>query len=162
MKIGKNRGSFLPVLIKLVSMTNGPILELGVGFNSTPFLHWACYQDKRVLVSYENNPRYHAFAMSWKDDFHAIHCITDWNKVKLNVPWNIAFVDHCDGKHRDREIKKLYHADYVVVHDTENENMKKQGLDRVCRKFKYRYKYTNAYPRTSIWSNKHDVRNFKI
>jgi predicted O-methyltransferase YrrM len=162
MRIGKSRGSFLPVLIKLISETTGPIIELGVGFCSTPFLHWACYHNKRRLVSYENNPEYYNFAMSWKDDFHSVNCITDWDLVSLSEPWDVAFVDHSPGSRRGIEVARLLHANYVIVHDSENVHMAKQGLDRVFKLFKYRYKYDAAYPATSIWSNKHDVRNFEV
>ena len=48
-------GSHLPVLIKMVLMTDGPILELGTGFFSTPVLHWLCAEKKRKLVSYDSS-----------------------------------------------------------------------------------------------------------
>jgi len=162
MRIGKSRGSFLPVLMKVVSMTDGPILEMGVGFCSTPYLHWVCYPSKRRLVSYENNPEYYQFAMSWKDDFHSINCITDLDSANLSEPWSVAFIDHSPAHRRGIEIQRVLHADYVVIHDSENMNMVAYGLDRVFKMFKYRYKYTAALPTTSIWSNKHDVRGFEV
>jgi len=162
MRIGKSRGSYLPVLSTLIPKTYGPVLELGVGFCSTPYLHWACYPTKRRLVSYEHNPEYYRYANSWEDDFHHIHCIDDWDKVDLSEPWSVAFVDHAPSRRRGIECEKLLHAEYVVVHDSENSQATKYGLHRVYRKFKYRYKYTNAFPFTSVWSNIHDVRNFSV
>ena len=162
MRLGKKRGSYFPVLSKLVSMTTGPILELGAGFCSTPYLHWGCYPDKRKLVSYEGNPEYYRFAESWEDDFHEIKCVNDWDSIDISQPWEIAFVDHSPAKRRGIEAAKLFHADYIVVHDSENSNAKHYGINRIYRQFKYRYKYTDAYPFTSIWSNKHDIRDFKI
>ena len=162
MRIGANRGSYLPVLTTLVSKTTGPILELGVGFCSTPYLHWSCYPTKRRIVSYENNPAYYKYAMSWKDDFHAINCITDWDSINISEPWTIAFVDHSPNIRRGIEASRLLHAEFVVLHDSENANMIKHGFDKVFKSFKYRYKYNDAYPHTSVWSNKHDVRDFKV
>ena len=162
MRIGKSRGSYLPVLLKMVSQTTGPILELGVGFCSTPYLHWACFPNKRRLVSYENNPEYYQFAMSWKDDFHSINCITDWDTVNLDEPWDVAFIDHSPGPRRGIEAAKLLHANYVIIHDSENANMARYNLNEVYRQFKYRYKYNDAFPYTSIWSNKYDIRDFKV
>lgn len=162
MRIGKSRGSYLPVLMKAISITKGPILELGMGFCSSPYLHWACYHTKRRLVSYENNAEYFQFAMSWKDDFHSINCVTDWDSINLKEPWSVAFVDHSPSLRRGIEISKLLHSDYVVIHDSENAHMVSYGLDQVFKMFKYRYKYNNAFPHTSIWSNKYDVREFKV
>ena len=162
MRIGKSRASFLPVLTKLVSMTKGPILELGVGFCSSPYLHWACYPTKRTLVSFESNPEYYEFAKSWKDDFHKVYCISDWEKTNLMEWWEIAFIDHAPMQRRGIECMRLAHADYLVIHDSENSSAKAYGLDKVFKNFKFRYKYNDAFPHTSIWSNKHDVREFKV
>jgi predicted O-methyltransferase YrrM len=162
MKIGKSRGSYLPILIKLVQNTSGPILELGVGFCSTPFLHWVCYPTKRRLVSYENNPEYYKFAESWKDDFHEIRCINNWDEAVLDESWTIAFVDHSPSHRRAIEIKKLLQADYIVAHDTENRVARDYGYPEIEGLFRYRYKYRDAHPHTSIYSNKYNIRNFKI
>jgi len=160
MRIGKYRGSYLPVLTTLVQQTTGPILELGVGFCSSPYLHWVCYPTKRRLVSYENNPEYYKFAESWKDDFHEVHCIKDWGSIDLSEPWSIAFVDHEPGYRRAEEMKRLTHADYVVAHDTENRSDRKYRFSTIHNLFKYRWKYNGANPKTSIFSNFHDVRDF--
>lgn len=151
----------MPVLSSLVDSTNGPILELGVGFCSTPYLHWACYSTKRRLVSYEDNPDYYAFAKSWEDDFHIIHCITDWDSIDLSEQWTIAFIDH-NNHRRWREALKLRHSEYVVIHDTENANDRKYRMSRAARYYKYRYKYEKAFPHTSVWSNKHDLSTFTV
>ena len=160
MRIGKSRGSYMPVLTKLVSETTGPILELGVWFCSTPYLHWICYPTRRRLVSCENNPEYFKFAESWKDDFHDIHCVKDYGSLDLSEPWTIAFVDHSPQNRRVEEIKRLVHAEYIVAHDTENNNEHGYHYSKIFHLFKYRWKYTGAYPFTSIFSNNHDIRDF--
>jgi len=162
MRFGKRRGTFLPVLTKLVSMTEGPILELGMGFCSSPYLHWACYPNRK-LVSYENNPEYYGFAKSWNDDFHKVYCIDDWDNTEFDKhDWTIAFVDHSPGSRRGKDCMRLAHSDYIVIHDSENSNGRAYNLHKVFKNFKYRYKYTSIYPFTSIWSNKHDVRRFQV
>lgn len=162
MRIGKNRGSYMPVLSHLVNQTTGPILELGVGFCSTPYLHWVCYPKRRKLVSYENNPEYYEFAKSWEDDFHQIRLITDWKIADLSEPWAIAFVDHSSRLGRGREAARLTHADYVILHDTENSGERRYRYGRASLMFKYKFKYTGAYPPTSVWSNLHDVTGLQI
>jgi hypothetical protein len=162
MRIGANRGSHLPVLTTMIQMTTGPILEMGMGYCSTPYLHWVCYPSKRRLVSYESAKRYFSYAESWKADYHEVHCIDDWDTADISEPWTVAFVDHHPGNRRVEEIKRLLHAEYVVIHDTENKGERGYHLSTVKGLFKYRWKYTAAFPYTSIWSNKHDVSGFKI
>ena len=157
MRIGKSRGSYMPVLSRFVAETTGPILELGVGFCSTPYLHWVCYPTRRRLVSYENNPEYYRFCESWKDEFHDVHCIADWDSVNLSEPWSIAFVDHAPPGRRPEEMKKLTHAEYVIVHDTENNNEHRYHLRTIRHLYKYRFKYTKAYPYTTVYTNKGDL-----
>ena len=48
-------GTFLPALIKVINLTKGPVLELGMGLFSNPYLHFACYEERRRLVSLESN-----------------------------------------------------------------------------------------------------------
>src|SRR3954465_681875 len=51
-----------PLLIKLVQMTQGPILELGSGLFSTPLLHWLCFEQERELHTWEKYEHYLDFA----------------------------------------------------------------------------------------------------
>ena len=162
MRIGKSRGSYLPVLTTLVQRTTGPILELGCGYCSTPYLHWACYPEKRKLVTYENNPDYFKFASSWEDDFHEIHCLEDLDKADLSCPWTIAFVDHSPGERRATETARLLHAEYVVAHDTEGRNDRRYHFSKVAHLFKYRWDYREAYPHSTIFSNHHDVTEYTL
>ena len=83
-KMGPNRGSHLPVLIKLVHMTDGPIIELGCGMYSTPFLHWACRPHGRLLTTYENNPEWFRFVKQFeRDDYHKVVLVDNWDDIEL-------------------------------------------------------------------------------
>lgn len=157
MRIGKFRGSFLPILHKVVSLTTGPILELGVGYCSSPYLHWMCNPTRRPIVSYENNPSYYDFAKQWEDTFHQVLCVTEWDGIDLSGPWSVAFVDHEPPHRRAVETSKLTHAEFVVIHDTENSQNRKYRISTVIRLYKYHWKWTGAVPHTSVLSNLHDV-----
>ena len=161
MKMNINRGSHLPILIKLMEITSGPVLELGTGLYSTSFLHWACFRPKRRLVSYENNSDYFYWLKSCANDYHEVNCIDDWDAIDISEQWSIAFVDHSPAARREHEIKKLLHADYIVAHDTENSEARKYGYHRILKLFKYRFKL-GTRPATSIFSNKFDVRDFQL
>lgn len=162
LRLYPNRGSHLPVLMKIVNMTQGPILELGCGLYSTNPLHWACHSTKRRLVTYENNPDYFGFIKAYENDFHEVHCINDWSSIDISEPWSVAFVDHEPASRRAVEIKRLSHAEYVVAHDANNKDDRKYRYSTILKLYKYHLRYAGANPHTTIFSNKHDVRSIVI
>jgi hypothetical protein len=159
------RGSHLPVLMKAVSITRGPVLELGCGLYSTNPLHWACFVPKRKLVTYENNPNYYDFLKAYEKDFHEVHCIKEWDAIDISDPWSVAFVDNDPGPdepedRRWRECVRLQHAEYVVLHDSEPQNEKVHRMSEISKVFKYEFRFRGAVPNTTIYSNVHDVTDF--
>ncbi len=161
MRIQLGRGSHLPVLMKLVACTTGPILELGGGYCSTPFLHWACYPYGRHIVTYENNPRYYDFVNRFATPFHEVRCIQDWSTITLSAPWAIAFVDSGPEEARPPAIRQLVHAEYVVVHDTESRNIRRHNYREVFQLYRFHWRY-EASPPTSVLSNVHDLAGWSI
>ena len=175
MKLQARRGSHLPVLIKLLHNTSGPVLEMGCGLFSTVFLFWACMPSQRRLVTYESEKKYYDWLTDFKNpknrcnmDFHEIHHVKSWDDANLNQPWSIAFIDHGPDDRRIIDIARLTHADYVVVHDAEpREDHKRtirgqKPLSSVFNLFKYQYLYTETMPNTLILSNKYDLSNFSL
>lgn len=147
-------GSHLPLLIKLVSMTDGPILELGGGLYSTPFLHWACFASKRELVTYDSIPKYFNMIEQYNSDFHKVILVDDWDSVPLERQWSMAFVDHWPLKRRKHDIARLANfAKYIVVHDTEISKKRHYNYEEIYPLFKYIYKYRGVKPHTSVLSN---------
>jgi hypothetical protein len=157
------RGSYMPVLRKVVEMTNGPIFELGCGYVSTPYLHWACFVTKRKLFTFENHPEWYGFASKFSCDFHTVQRVDDWDKVDLSGECEVAFVDHAPSLRRRHDIPRLVHAHYVIVHDTENSQDRKYRFGRALSRYKYHFKYGGARgPATSLVSNLHDLRYFRV
>lgn len=163
LKSGPSRGSHLPVLIKLVQMTTGPILELGYGMYSTHYLHWACYPTNRTLVTYESHPSWIDFAKQFHVGNHTVHCVTNWDEIDVSPPWSIAFIDHEEDR-RALESRKLAHAEYVVVHDTDGaaDRKRKNRILPLRSEFKYHFQYCVSRPHTMVFSNVHDLREFRI
>lgn len=155
------RGSHLPMLMKILSMTVGPVAELGCGNYSTPFLHWLCHPTRRKLVTYEASPDYYPYAQKFATYWHEIVCVSGWDTVDLTRPWTVAFVD-CDPGPRAEIVKRVQHADYIVCHDTEPGQAQKHHFDILFPQFKYRWDYTDTLPHTSILSNLHDLSGFTI
>lgn len=153
----------LPILIKLVNETDGPILELGSGIFSTPYLHWACYADKRELVSYDNQSQFIDLMQQYRTDYHRIEAVEDYAYADIDRYWDIAFVDHDPAERRGIDAQRLLHfAKYVVVHDSDPKTQGIYGYDQAFAQAKYRWDFTETRPNTTVLSNYIDLKDFKL
>ena len=156
-------GSHLPVLIKLVGITDGAILELGGGLYSTPYLHWACFPTKRKIVSYDSDPKYFGLMAQYKEVFHEVNLVTNWDEIDLNYPWDIAFIDHVTERRGIDAARLANLVKYVVIHDSDPTKVNRiYGYDKIYPLFKYRFDYKETSPNTTVLSNFIDLSNFKI
>lgn len=154
MKSSIAHGTHLPIIMKLVSITDGPILEIGGGQYSTPFLHWACFFNKRELVTYENSPEYFNTIRRYNDNYHKVILLDNWNQMPVERYWDIVFIDHAPGARRKVEIARLANlAKYIVVHDTEEREEHLYGLKEIYPLFKFKYDFMDVKPHTSVLSN---------
>ena len=154
-------GSHLPVLIRAVALTDGPVLEMGMGYFSTTFLHWACATTKRQLVSYENQPEFFKFAKGFETDFHEIHCIDNWTRADIERPWDVAFIDHEPARQRIKDIARLAnHAKYVVLHDTAGRYDHYFQYSKIYPLFEWQYNYDYYRPKSCVLSNFVDLSDF--
>jgi hypothetical protein len=148
----KNWGSHLPLLIKIITQTKGDVLEMGMGLYSTPFLHWACFPNRKI-ISYENDLKCWEMNKQYNDGLHSASYIEDWDKADIEKPWDVVFVDHAPSSRRITDIKRLAnYANYIIIHDTQR-NYKFCNYKKIWPLFKYRYDYTKAIPWTSVVSN---------
>lgn len=160
---GRSRAysSHMPVLLDLLSKTDGPVLELGSGRYSTPLIHWSCAATQRFVLTLERSKKYFEYASQFADTWHKVVLVEDWDKYPLDGPsgkkWSLAFVDH-EGPRRGTETKRLADlADIIVCHDTCGRDEKKYGYKDAWPSFKYRYQFQLVRPRTSVVSNTVDV-----
>jgi len=158
-----SEGSHIPVLIKILEMSEGPVLELGTGYNSTPLLHWLCRVSGRHLVSYESSPQFYELAGNYRRPDHEVHFIEDWDTLDTTKHWGVIFIDHAPGVRRVEEMIRLANsADYVVVHDTEEKSDWHYKYSRGFPNYKYHYDYKKGYPNTSVLSNVKDLSKLEI
>ena len=151
-------GSHLPVVKKVFDISEGPVLELGGGIFSTPHLHWACFDTKRKLVTYDNELQYFAQIKAYENDYHKVHLVDDWDKIDFKGHWGMALVDNHPNLKRKDQIRKLANnCDYIVVHDTERRWKHKYKYHEIYPLFKYRYDYTKYPVHTSVLSNLKDL-----
>ena len=151
-------GSHIPILCKVIEMTEGPILDVGMGM-STIVMDMMCKEKKRKIVSYETDPEWYEANKHYQSDFHDIRFVPDWDEADIdNTQWSVALVDHAPAKRRITEIKRLANnCDFLLVHDTEPESNKFFRYSWIWKYFQYRYDYTACRPNTTVLSNTYDV-----
>lgn len=154
----RNYITYLPVLTKLFEATNGPILELGMGF-STAFLDMMCRKTKRKLVSYENDRKWYEQNLMYRSDYHDVLLIEDWDNIEIGgTSWSIVLVDHRPALRRHTEALRVKdNADYIVLHDSEPEIDRFYKYSRIYPQFKYRFTYDKCKPYTEVLSNLKDL-----
>jgi hypothetical protein len=148
-------GSHIPLLVKLMEKTKGDVLELGIGINSTPLLHWLCQDQGRNLVSMETDRKWFQSFLPYLSSFHSFTLVADWDNENLaDRHWGLVLVDHRPALRRRVEASRLAtYADYILLHDSEPEINKFYGYTKIYPKFKYVYHYTKVKPHTTIVSN---------
>lgn len=153
-------GTHRPVLCEAILRTTGPILELGMGDNSTPPLHEVSETGRRVC-SYDHDATWTARYSELRSDNHQIKHVMSWDDCPIeSTRWAVALVDHSPNERRTVDITRLAeHADVVVVHDTQDATF---GYETVFDAFKYRLDYREDAPWTTLLSNYVDVSSWSI
>jgi len=121
-----------PFLLHYARKASGPILELGMGFGSTPALHELCQEQQRKLISVEN-------VQQWADKFahlrsksHLIFCIDDWGSISRQIGmmrdssrFGVVFIDNEPHRARETMLERFKNnADFVIIHDRSTGNLK--------------------------------------
>ena len=153
----KQQGTHNLTLIKAVGATTGDVCEMGVGFSSTPLLHWITLG--RKLVSYESDQDYYHFARKFISNNHKVRKTKDFSDVDYNRHWSVVFIDHSPKRPRRRgdDAMKFTNADLIILHDTEPGSLEHYGYEQVFKKYKYRYDWKLCEPFVSVVSNTIDV-----
>jgi len=151
----KGWSTHMPVLIKLFSITDGPIMEVGSGVYSTPLLHWLCHPSRRRLVTYEADSDFIKLAKQYQSKNHGVRHIDRYLNIGTKKHFSIIFIDHggyLDGETRGETAVHLKDcADYIVVHDSNV--VKGYSYHLLADAFKYYKDYTAARPWTGVASN---------
>lgn len=150
----------MPMLIKVLAESKGPVCEVGGGPFSTPLLHWICKMQNRKLVTYENEPEFYKMCRGFQSRLHSIRFLDDWDKMDFNTHWGVVFIDHHPPERRVIDVLNFKDkADFIIMHDTEKEN--KYGLQRAFPEFKYFHTWKDCKPWTSVFSNFKDLTFLK-
>jgi hypothetical protein len=146
--------SHIPILAKIMQISNGPVMELGIGIYSSPLLHTFCDMEKRFLDSYEDHEDWYDYHGMFKSDLHHITFVKDWSTIPIEKRhWGVIFIDHVGDRRSVDAIRAAQNADYVVLHDSNGRDDYHYHYSRAYPYFKYRYIFNKIHPHTTIVSN---------
>lgn len=152
-------GTHIPILIEIMNHSKSDVLELGTGWYSTPILHWMCGDKNRKLVSYENNIEYFNIFKDAKTEWHTIIFTDSWNKIKIDIPWDVVFIDFRPKGERWKIAKALSkNAKFIILHDSQPEFDKYYHYTTIYPLFKYKFDYTKFTPYTTVLSNFNNLK----
>jgi hypothetical protein len=154
--LNKSYTTHMPTVIKVVQATTGPVIEFGGGLCSTPLLHWLCAEDRRKLISFEDNPEYYQYMKVFQSRTHRIRLVNNWDDIKVNGHYSVILIDHITERRAIDAIKWKDNADYIILHDTESKN-EVYHYNEVYPHFKYVYHWKFSWPWTSVVSNFKDL-----
>lgn len=114
-----------------------PILEMGCGFGSTPYLREYALYSLRKLRSIDNNKE-------WADRFNAEYT-KDWDYMQwfYKQMYSTVLIDHAPGEHRkvalDLFASHQIHSEIIVIHDSEEKgwNASDYQVRPIFKRFRY-------------------------
>jgi hypothetical protein len=155
--ITSNWDSHRPLLwagLEAIKHLKLPILELGCGNGSTPFLREYCKDNDLELFSYDYN-------QDWAKKFDVPH-VSDWENIPWRKEYGLALVDESPGEHRKISLSRLHHVKVVIAHDTEPAADHGYRMRAELKKYRYLIDYeTNGAWATGV-SNFINVTKFEI
>ena len=151
-------GSYWEVLSWCLEQDSGPILELGLGEQSTPWLHEHCAH--RLLVSAESVAGFYLKYRYMETPLHRLVHMPDWQEDVALLQerlWSVALVDE-SADHRRRSLELLRDsAKYVVVHDTEPWGQDAYRWDGIFQTYRWVVTDRRAVPHTTVCSHLVDL-----
>jgi hypothetical protein len=147
----------MPMLLKVILNSTGPVCEVGGGPFSTPLLHWLCKIQGRKLTTYENHYDYWYFCHRFTSRDHYVKLIENWDDMDFKTHWGVVFIDHHPEERRGIDVINFKDtADYIIMHDTEAKGL--YDWDKINKLFKYKFDWKECLPWTSVVSNFKDLK----
>ena len=133
--------------MEYVAKTTGTVVECGSGQYSTPYLHWMCFPNRK-LVTLETDALYAERFGVYETDWHTIRLIENWDIFPPEC--SVVLIDSAPAESRTKLVKLFADtAEYLIVHDTER--------NLVITPFKYAKTFNAVKPWTTVLSNKHPL-----
>ena len=173
-------GTHQPLLFAACLLTEGPIVELGAGFYSTPFLHALSLAQRRPVHTVESQPGFLNQLARYGSDLHRLWLLDEQmerdpeGKILLGdrtrkqvvaaqaafldehfgaMDISVAFVDHSPAFLRQPAVAWLAdRADYIVIHDTESAGFYRYDFSNFAHRLEDRWQRPNS----TVLSNRRD------
>lgn len=158
-------GTHRPVLWHAIHAVDGPVIECGCGYQSTPYLAQLCRELGREFMSFDDNPE-------WINGIRASTgvqpTLVNWQAFTLaNKRAGVVLIDTSisGAKPMDNRQHVLHTAvnnldlGVVLLHDS---NDSQYGYQHEVPKFKHRIDYTDLGLHTTVVSQTIDVSAWKF
>lgn len=143
-----------------------PVMELGSGYGSTPFLRQYTKDNGLDFYSYDYNKE-------WAEKTGATH-VENWDTLPHSInawinEYSVVLIDESPGEHRKESLKTLSQGQVkiIVIHDSEIKgwNSSDYQVRPLFSNFKYMKDLQSEY-KGGAWatalSNEIDVTKFKV
>lgn len=150
---------YYPLLFKALEDTTGLILELGMGYGSTPLLNQYCTQNERFLKSFDYNEEWRTKFDDILNEEHTSQLVTNWQSVYDEYKdASVIFIDQSPGEERKHTIEAYKHTTGIlVIHDTEPTGAGDYRVRPLFPMFKYKVEVQTAGAWATALSNNHDL-----
>jgi len=147
-------GTHLPLLASVIAIARpGGVFEIGTGHCSAPLVAEMCRAMGRDWHVADHD-------MTWLhnvDDLAPLARYELLSPVSLDMtptPWAVVFIDSSPPLDRLSVLQKLRgHAEFFVIHDTDNQGGDLADLLEYFKTFPHRYDYTRMRPWTTVVSD---------
>lgn len=157
--------SHLPLLYKALESTEGEVIELGIGYGSTPQLHEYCHDAKRQLYSYDSNIEWYRKFEFLRKPGHSIEYTQNWLEPVERHRYTIGVMlsDESPGFMRKYNIAIFaQNVQIIVIHDTENKSDHGYLFSLIYPLFKYKRDYIFEGTAATAVSNFIDVSQWEL
>jgi hypothetical protein len=151
----------IPLIVTSL-ISNGDMIELGMGKYSTAILNKVAKKKNAFLISTESNRDWMSKFTSFNDTKTHLLVSSDsacGTTLNMNKFWGFVFVDHIDAAKRHLDVLSFANNSQIVMcHDAEKNTDSMYLYSKIYKSFKHHCKYSlflndNRYISTSILSN---------
>lgn len=142
--------------LEATKSTKLPVLELGCGQGSTPYLREYCKDEGLELFSYD-------YDKEWAEKFGAIH-VDNWDTQGLwSKEYSVCLIDLSPGEYRRIALMKIK-ARIIVLHDSEpvGHNSSDYKVRPLFKKFRFLKDYKSDGAWASALSNYINVSKWDV
>lgn len=142
-----------PLIVAAAIRADGPILECGVGYYSTPILHEICRARGLPLLSVDSKTEWLEQFTNYCSDDHVFSLMKRPDDTIIG-PYALALIDN--GAHdRAHWITHLLgKASIIIIHDTEDKYAHTYQLPSLADwRYRVDHTITGSEPQTTILSN---------